>query len=45
MKILKYKKYKTNSYKISLDNKEDIVLYDDTIIKHDLLRNKEIFRI
>jgi len=42
MKILKYKKLKTNTYKLVLDNKEELVLYDDTIIKYDLLRKKEI---
>ena len=42
MKIIKYKKLKTNTYKLVLDNKEEIVLYDDTIIKYDLLRTKEI---
>ena len=42
MKINKYKKLKTNTYKLVLDNKEEIVLYDDTIIKYDLLRTKEI---
>ena len=31
MKINKYKKLKTNTYKLVLDNKEEIVLYDDTI--------------
>ncbi len=42
MKINKYKKLKTNTYKLILDNKEEIILYDDTIIKYDLLRTKEI---
>ena len=42
MKIIKYKKLRSNTYKLLLDNNKEIVLYDDTIIKYDLLRNKEI---
>ena len=41
MKILKYKKYKGNEYKILTDEKE-YILYDDIIIKHELLLKKEI---
>ena len=41
MKILKYKKYKGNEYKILTDEKE-YILYDDIIIRHELLLKKEI---
>ena len=41
MKILKYKKYKGNEYKILTDEKE-YTLYDDIIIKYKLLLKKEI---
>ena len=42
MKILKYKKVSGNKYSLVLDNGDNIKLYDDTIIKFDLLRSKEI---
>ena len=41
MKILKYKKVKGNEYKI-ITNKEEYKLYDDIIIKYELLLKKEI---
>jgi len=41
MKILKYKKFKNNEYKIITD-KEEYKLYDDIIIKYELLLKKEI---
>lgn len=41
MKILKYKKGKRNEYKILTDEKE-YILYDDIIIKYELLLKKEI---
>lgn len=41
MKILKYQKLKKNEYKIITDEKE-VTLYDDIIIKHELLLKKEI---
>ncbi len=41
MKILKYKKGKGNEYKIYTD-KSEYRLYDDIIIKHELLLKKEI---
>ena len=41
MKILKYKKGKKNEYKILTDDGE-YVLYDDIIVKHELLLKKEI---
>lgn len=43
MKIKNYKKIKNNSYQISFtDKKEDIILYDDIILKYNLLIKKEI---
>ena len=42
MKILKYTKLKNNQYKINLDNGEEIKLYDDVILKENLLLTKEI---
>src|SRR5574344_1351284 len=42
MKILKYIKGKNNIYKIYLDNNEIIELYDEIILKNNLLLKKEI---
>ncbi len=43
MKIKSYKKIKNNTYRISFFNKEqDILLYDDVILKHNLLLRNEI---
>lgn len=43
MKIKSYKKLKNNSYKISFeDNTDDCILYDDVILKYNLLLKKEI---
>lgn len=42
MKIKEYKKLKANIYEITLDNDEVISLYDDIILKHELLINKEL---
>lgn len=42
MKILKYIKLKDNRYKVLLDNDLEIKLYDDVIVKYDLIRNKEL---
>lgn len=42
MKIVKYEKIKNNQYKIYLDNKETINLYDDIILKYNLLITKEV---
>lgn len=42
MKIIKYKKLKSNKYKIYLDNDEEIVLYDEVILNNNLLLTKEI---
>lgn len=41
MKIIKYQKLKKNEYKIITDEKE-VTLYDDIIIKYELLLKKEI---
>ena len=42
MKITKFKKDKGNKYKIYIDNDLIIDLYDDVIIKYNLISNKEI---
>lgn len=42
MKILKYKKLKSGKYQVELDNSNKIELYEDTILKYDLLLTKEI---
>lgn len=42
MKIIKYKKMSKGRYKIYLDNDKDIVLYEDVILKYNLLLKKEI---
>ena len=42
MKIKSYKKKKTNIYEITLSNNEKISLYDDVILKYELLLKKEI---
>ena len=42
MKIIAYKKININEYLIKLQNHSEIKLYDDTIIKFDLLLLKEI---
>lgn len=41
MKIKKYVKMKSNKYKVTIDD-EEVRLYDDVIIKYQLLRKKEI---
>ncbi len=41
MKILKYKKVKSNLYKVYTD-KDEYMIYDDIIIKYELLLKKEI---
>ncbi len=45
MKITKFKKLKNNQYELLLDNNESIVLYEDVIIKEELLLSKEIDNI
>lgn len=42
MKIIKYEKKGNNTYKIYLDNNQTINLYEDVIIKNNLLFKKEI---
>ncbi len=42
MKILKYTKLKNNQYKLTLDNGEEVKLYDDIILQENLLLTKEI---
>ena len=42
MKIKSYKKKKSNIYEITLSNNEKISLYDDVILKYELLLKKEL---
>ena len=42
MKIIKYEKRGNNTYKIYLENNQTINLYEDVIIKNNLLYKKEI---
>lgn len=42
MKIISYKKTKSNLYEITLDNKDKIKLYDEIILKYNLLLIKDI---
>jgi len=42
MKILKFKKTSKDKYKLLLDNNESITLYEDVIIKNNLLLTKEV---
>ena len=42
MKIIKYKKSKKNTYELLLDDSNIIILYDDVIIKYNLLIDKEV---
>lgn len=42
MKILKYEKKGNNTYKIYMENNQSITLYEDIILKHNLLYKKEI---
>ena len=44
MKIIKYEKKGNNTYKIYLENNQTINLYEDVIIKNNLLYKKEIDR-
>ena len=45
MRIIKYKKLKSNKYDVFLDNNEKITLYEEVILKEDLLLKKEIDNI
>lgn len=42
MEIKTFKKLKDNRYKLTLDNDESIVLFDDVIIEYNLLVNKDL---
>lgn len=42
MKIVNYKKKNSNSYKITLSSGESVILYEDIILKYNLLLKKEI---
>lgn len=42
MKIIKYKKSTNNKYKVYLDNDTDLSLYEEVILKYELLLKKEI---
>ena len=42
MKIIKYTKLKNSQYKIILENGTEVKLYDDVILKENLLLTKEI---
>lgn len=42
LKIVSYKKKKNNMYEIALSNNEKISLYDDVILKYELLLKREI---
>ena len=42
MKIQKIKKLASGKYMITMDNKEKIVTYDEVILNHNLLFNKEV---
>ena len=42
LKIVSYKKKRNNIYEIALSNNEKISLYDDVILKYELLLKKEI---
>ena len=42
MEIVKFKKLKTNLYEIHLNNETIISLYDDVIVKYNLLVNKKL---
>ena len=42
MKIIKYHKVGKDKYKILFDNKEELIILQDVIIKNELLLKKEI---
>ena len=44
MKIIKYEKKGNNKYNIHLENNESINVYEDVIIKNNLLYKKELDR-
>lgn len=42
MKVIKYKKLTNNRYKVYLDDSHELLLYEDVILKYDLLIRKDI---
>jgi len=42
MRIIKYRKLKSNKYEVYLENDEKLILYEDVILKEELLLKKEI---
>lgn len=42
MNIKSFKKLKDNRYKLKIENEEDMILYDDIILKYNLLLTKKI---
>ena len=42
MKVVKYKKLSNGRYKVQFDNGRDMELYEDVILKYELLLNKQI---
>ena len=42
MKILKYKKKRNGQYEIELESGTSMVLYEEVILKYELLLNKSI---
>ena len=42
MKVIKYKKLTNNRYKVYLENDHELLLYEDVILKYDLLIRKDI---
>ena len=45
MKIIRYKKLKSNKYEVFLEDGESLILYEDVILKEELLLKKEISNI
>ena len=45
MKIISYKKKNINTYEVTLSNNESVVLYEDIILKYELLLKKDITKI
>ena len=42
MRILKYKKISSGKYQITLDDNRELKLYEDVILKYELLLKKDI---
>ena len=45
MEIIKFKKLNSGRYKLTLDNNESFIIYEDLILKYDLLITKKIDKI